>query len=128
VARRKPPITDRRFRLLQAAAGVKIDRSKEVTYIEAFFGDWKTKDLRKYVAEKPFQLQTDGAVIESKGKGGTTLEIIDFQEFKSRFPGLATGTHFCVVSGIGTGKQHCVPGNCPGVCTLQPWPIYCTCD
>jgi hypothetical protein len=112
------------------SARVKIGRSKEFTSIEAFFGGWKPEGLGKYLAEEPFHLVTDGAVIESKGKGGTTLEIIDFEEFKSRFPQLATGSHFCVVSGIGTGKQHCVPRNCPdpGVCTLQPWPIYCTCD
>jgi hypothetical protein len=99
-----------------------------VTYIKALFGDGKGGRLKKYVETEPFQLETDGALIESKGKSGTTLEIIGFQEFKSRFPKLATGTHFCHVSGIGTGKEHCLPGDCPGVCTLHAWPVYCSCD
>jgi hypothetical protein len=80
---------------LFTSAAVKISRMGEVTDIKAFFGGSVGGSLKKYVEEEPFQLETDGAVIESRGKGGTTLEIIDFQEFKSRFPELPTGTHFC---------------------------------
>jgi hypothetical protein len=83
---------------------------------------------KQYVLPESFQLETNGAIIESIDPPGKTLEIIDFDEFKSRFPRHATGTHFCYLTGVGTAEERCDDRECSGICTMHPNPKYCSCD
>jgi hypothetical protein len=78
------------------------DPNRNQRNVEVFFRGKPPQSLEKYLIEQPWQLETDGAVIESRGQGGITLEIIDFGEFKSRFHALAAGSHFCELKGVGT--------------------------
>jgi hypothetical protein len=94
--------------------------------IIVLFKDLPGGTLKRYEASQPFDLQTDGAVIESFGPGGVTLEIIDFNELKSRFPN-TTGSHLCHVTG-GTGNEQCKNRNCPGKCKIHFWPKHCSCE
>jgi hypothetical protein len=106
------------------------------TEVKVLFSNVLQGSLAKYSVNVPYQLETDGAVIESYGPGGVTLEIIDINEFKSRFPDhvaanvrLANATHFCRLTGVGTGKESCVSQNCDsGVCNMHAYPKYCSCD
>jgi len=132
--------------LLTRARSVDILEAREGrtdrTDVKVFFLDRPGYEARRrYSIPEPFQLETDGAIIQSNGWlpfiarrprghwGRKILWIIDFLEFKSYFPERATGTHFCRVAGIGTDNEHCVSDNCPRPCKMHVYPeIFCSCD
>jgi hypothetical protein len=112
------------------------------TYVKVLFHDQPGGDsLRDYAVPEPFELETDGAIIQPNGwftliarspeiaPERKILWIIDLREFKSLFPGTATGDHLCIVAGIGTDNERCVSDNCPHPCKMHVYPgIFCSCD
>jgi hypothetical protein len=115
------------------------------TYVKVLFHDQPGHEFpRDYAVPEPFELETDGAIIQPNGwlpftpfiarwpeivREGNILWIIDLREFKARFPATATGDHFCIVAGIGTDNERCVSDNCPHPCKMHVYPgIFCSCD
>src|SRR5262249_48311795 len=90
-----------------------------------------------YLLPEPFQLETNGAIINIntaqipvniKGDWSKVWEIVDFHEFKVRFPGYRSGTHFCYLTGVGTKHEGCDDRNCSGICNMNDYPKFCSCD
>ena len=114
--------------IFTSATEISISRAPTgVSLIKVLFKNLPGSTLKRHEATQPYDLQTDGAIIESFGPGGVTLEIIDFNGLKSRFPN-TTGSHLCHLTGVGTGNEQCQDQNCPGKCKMHPWPKYCSCE
>jgi hypothetical protein len=96
--------------------------------VKVLFNNLPGTSLGRYDVAEPYELETDGAIIETFGpRGTTTLEIIDFVELKKRFPNV-TGSHLCILTGVGTDNEKCENRNCSGRCKMHSWPKYCTCE
>jgi hypothetical protein len=114
--------------IFTSAAEVLVGRTPNgSSAIKVFFANLPRSTLKRYEASQPFNLETDGAILESVGPGGVVLEIIDFDELKSLFPN-TTGSHLCQLTGVGTHNEQCKNQNCPGRCTMHSWPKYCSCE
>jgi hypothetical protein len=117
---------------LVTSASVEMRRIDNRTDVKALFipriPEQPAPPKTTHVPPEPFLLETNGAIIESAHPEGKRLEIIDFYEFKSRFPQYRTGSHFCYLTGVGTDDERCDDRDCSGVCVLHPNPKFCSCD
>jgi len=121
---------------------VTIIRSGKVTLSQAANGENQVKvevggsggRLQRHTTAQPYSLETNGAIVESFGPGGVTLEILDYSEYQQRFPqwAAADSAHaaagFWVLKQNPNGTYYCEKGTCTGSCTLYNFPVRCSCS
>jgi hypothetical protein len=114
----------------------KDDDGTDVMRVE--FGDDAREDYKRVELTTGTRLETNGAISESFGRGGKTLEIIGLADLALRgdpsggdetLPAEAAG--FCGLTlDWDTGVASCTQGNCAGACVPKyVWGVflYCNC-
>jgi dipeptidyl aminopeptidase/acylaminoacyl peptidase len=93
---------------------VTIISSGKVTITQAANGENQVKvevggsggRLQRHTTAKPYSLETNGAIVESFGPAGVTLEILDYSEYQQRFPQLAVADSAHAAAGFCLLKQN----------------------
>jgi hypothetical protein len=92
----------------------------------------KPRTLQRHELPAGTRLETNGAIAESFGRGGSVLEIISLDELQARFSDekiVSEASGSCRLGTDDHGITRCDQGTCSGGCTLKQivfW-TWCSC-
>jgi hypothetical protein len=95
------------------------------------FGADKPRTLQRHELPAGTRLETNGAIAESFGRGGTVLEIISLDELQGRFSNekiVSEASGSCRLGTDDHGMIHCDQGTCSGGCTLKHFLFFTWCS